>query len=142
MLTLDNLPMPISLLLLLLELHRLRLNPHDPYTTLKQPFVQVIRLPGSLGVVAFCIRSACFEREVAAAEDRGPVEAQDVPWRDVLHVKGQAERVAFCDEVGEFMDVRYYVVRFLGMEFWKEILYGAGEDEGLGEWRRCRGGSG
>jgi hypothetical protein len=47
-------------------------------------------------------------------------------------MEGEAEGVAFGEEVGEPVDVGGYVVRFLGCQVGKEGLQGFGEDEGFG----------
>jgi hypothetical protein len=48
-----------------------------------------------------------------------------------VHVEGQAEGVACCEEIGEAVDVGGYVVRRLGVEGWEEGLEGFGEYYGV-----------
>jgi len=124
-----HLAMPIPSLLLLLVHHRARLQPHDPQPTLEQPFVQIIRLPRAPGVVRLCIVHAGLERVLARTQDAGAVEAKDVAWEDAVEVEGEPESVAFGQQIGEAVDVRDDVVRFLHAELGKEVLERFGEDE-------------
>lgn len=55
-------------------------------------------------------------------------------------MEGEAEGVAFGEEVGEAVDVGGYIVWFLGGEAGKELLERFGEDEGFGGLEGDRGG--
>ena len=137
MLTPHRLHPPLPPLRLLLHHHRRAVHAQHPHPTLKQPLVQIVRLARPLGVVCLGALRARFQGVVAAAEEGGAVQAQDVTGRDAWHVEGEAERVAGGEEVGEAVDVRGYVVRGLGGEVGEEVLDGFGEDERfLREWRR------
>lgn len=95
-----NLPhMPLSPLRLLLHPHWLRIHAHDPHPALKQPLINI---------------RCSLEREVARTEHRRPVEAEDVSRFHAPHKERQAEMVACGQEVGSCVEVRGYVVWFLG----------------------------
>lgn len=114
--------MPVPPLLLLRLHHGPGLEAHDAEAELEQPLVQVIGFAGALRVVRLGVAHAGLERVLSRADDAGPVEAQDVPWKDVFHVEGEADQVAFREQVGESVDVCGDVVGFLGMEFREELL--------------------
>ena len=113
-LTKHMLGMPLPPLRLLLHAHRLRLNPHHPRPSREQPLVQIEDL---LGVVRGPLDGlGRLEGVVARANVGGAVEAQDVAGGDVGHQEGQADGVAFCDEVGPPVDVDGHVVRGLRVQ--------------------------
>ncbi len=98
MLTRDLLDVSPSPLRLFLHPQRLRVNAHNPYPALEQPFID-IRRP--------------LEREIARTEDRRAVKAQNVAGLHVRHKEGETQMVSFRYEVGPVMQVRGYVVWFL-----------------------------
>jgi len=101
-----------ALLLLDLEADRLELGPGDDGAALEQAVVDV---------------RGALECEVAGAENRGAVEAEDVAGHDAGHAEGQADLVAGLDEVGAAVDVDGDVVGWLGGEEGEEVLDGGGD---------------
>lgn len=130
MLGVDDLAVAVAALLLLLVHHRVRVDAHDAHPALEQPLVQVVGLAGASGVVGLGVVRSRLERVLARPQDAGAVEAQDVAWRDILHVERQAQRVAFRQEVGEPVHVCDDVVRLLQAELREEVLEGARQHEG------------
>jgi hypothetical protein len=113
-LTKHMLRMPLPPLRLLLHAHRLRLNPHNPRPGRKQPLIQIVNLLGVIGSPLDGLGG--LEGVVARPNVGGAVEAQDVAGGDVGHQEGQADGVAFCDEVGPPVDVEGHVVRGLRVQ--------------------------
>lgn len=113
MLTPDMFLPPLPPLGLDLLHHGPAIHRHDPGATLKQPLVQIIRLPGPLAVVALRGVGAGFEGVVARAEQGRAVQPEHVAGGDAVHVEGEPQGVALREQVGEPVDVRGYVVRLL-----------------------------
>jgi hypothetical protein len=113
-LTKHMLRMPLPPLRLLLHAHRLRLNPHNPRPSRKQPLIQIVNL---LSVVCGPLDGlGGLEGVVARANVGGAVEPEHIAGGDVGHEEGQADGVAFCDEVGPPVDVDGHVVRGLRVQ--------------------------
>lgn len=143
MFAVDDAPVPVPALLLLRVHHGTGLEAHDAEAQLKQPLVQVVGLSGALGVVGLRVAHARLERVVSGADDARPVQAQDIPREDALHVEGEADEVALGQEVGEAVDVCGDVVWFLAVQFGEKLLQGLGEDEWAGKiWRGWLGADG
>ncbi len=122
--------------------HGPTVHAHHTRPTLKEPVVQVIRLAGPPAVVVFRRVGAGLEGVVARAEQGGAVQPQDVPRLDAVHVEGQAQRVAFREEVGEAVDVGGDVVGSLRGQVEEQLLEGFGEDERFARARAVEGGGG
>lgn len=120
MLTPHGLNMPLPPLSLLLEMHRLRINPHNPRPTLEQSLID-IRRP--------------LKREIARPEQTRPVQPDDVPRLDVGHQKGQTELVTGGHEVGSSVQVHGDVVHSLGCEVRQHLEEGARDFQGAVEGR-------
>lgn len=117
-----------------LDLYHHRSTVHADYSgpTLKEPLVYIVRLPGPLAIVGLRRADPGFEGVVARAEQRGAVEPQHVAGGDAVHVEGEAEDVAFGEQVGEAVNVGGDVVWFLGGQVGEELLDGSGKDKGFG----------
>lgn len=113
----DALSTPRALLLLDLDADGLELRPCDDSAALEEPLVNV---------------RAALEGEVAAADDGGAVEAEDVAGDDARHAEGEADGVAGLHEVGAAVDVEGDVVRGLGGEKREELADRVGDGGGLG----------
>ena len=101
MLTPHRLHMTLSPLGLLLDPHRLRINPHNPSPTLKHPLIN-IRRP--------------LEREIPRTQHRRPVKPNHIPRLHIGHQERQPHVVARGEEVGFCVQVRADVVRVLRRE--------------------------
>lgn len=106
---------PLPPLLLDLDAQGLGLDPQDGGAALKDPLVDV---------------GAALHGVVAAADDAGAVEAEDVAREDAGHAEWEADLVALLDEVGEAMDVDGDVVARLGGEEGQEVLHRVGDGGG------------
>ena len=84
MLARNRLLPPAAALLLDDGAHGLGLGPRHHGAALKQALVDVRR---------------ALQRVVAAADDAGAVQPQNIPRRDAGHLEGEADAVAFCHQV-------------------------------------------
>jgi hypothetical protein len=87
-LTLDGPDPAIAPLLLLLDGQRLTFDAEHTHAAYKQPLVQIVGLARALCIVALGVVETCFQREVAAAEHGGAVQAEDVAGGNAVHVEG------------------------------------------------------
>lgn len=78
---------------------------------------------------------ARLESEVARTQHRGTIESQNIAWVYAGDLEGEADGVAWCDEVGPAVNVEGDVVAWLGAEEGEGVLDGLG-DGGGGHWRR------
>lgn len=99
MLGLDMLLPPLPPLRLNRYPHGFRIHTQDRSPALKQALVDM-RRP--------------LHGEVAAAEDAGSIQAQDVAGQHAWHAGREADHIPFLHKIGETVDVDGYVVSWLG----------------------------
>ena len=98
MFTLSMLNMPLPPLGLLLNPHRLSINPEDPNPALKKPLINIRR---------------ALQSKVTGTNRTGPIKPQHIAGLHIRHKERQAQVVTRSNEVGSRVQVRGYIVRLL-----------------------------